>query len=338
MIYLLVYGIMASCFIPFKLEKSNLYLDKESTDWIRGLAILIIMIHHAVQQNSNYQFLYPFLVLGYGGVAIFLLLSGYGIGVQYKKRSDYLNGFLKNKILRLYITFCVAYAVMYIGAWVNGSYINQRMLWHNLLTMSVADSATWYIKVQALLYVVFYIIFKNKKINDAKKLKILFGTSLIYIFICLIFDVQKYWYFTVLWFPVGMFLAWNKESIINNIKNKGNFILLCLSGILGGIVLLRFFKGNMGYPTIMDAIITITFVGLILVLVLKFRFLSKVTKWLGSLSLELYLAHGLLLTGYLGRWKFNTVVGYVGYLIMSLVIAVFVKKISEYLIGLTNRR
>lgn len=80
------------CLIPFEYNRdSNIkYLDKKSTDWMRGIAILIIMIHHAVQYNNQFQFLYPFLALGYGSIAIFLLLFGYGLGFQYLKRSDHL--------------------------------------------------------------------------------------------------------------------------------------------------------------------------------------------------------------------------------------------------------
>ena len=99
MVYFLVYGLFILCCIPFRLRSNEEdYLDKNCTDWIRGVAILIIMIHHGVQHFDGFQFLYPFQMLGYGAVAVFLLFSGFGLGISYQSKSNYLDGFLGNKI------------------------------------------------------------------------------------------------------------------------------------------------------------------------------------------------------------------------------------------------
>ena len=162
MIYLVIYGLFAACCIPFRFLPSGdgRYLDKPTTDWIRGVAILIIVIHHGVQHYNGFQFLYPFQALGYGAVAVFLLLSGYGLGVQYQRKVNYLQNFLDSKILRLYITFWCAYLLMYIASVIGSNPVPLEKVVPNLLMMSVIDTPTWYIKVQAGLYILFFLIFR----------------------------------------------------------------------------------------------------------------------------------------------------------------------------------
>lgn len=334
MVYCLIYGLFVLCGIPFRTKSdSDQYLDKQSTDWIRGIAILIIMIHHGVQHYDGFQFLYPFQTLGYGAVAAFLLLSGYGLGVQCQKKADYLHGFLSNKIFRLYITFWCAYFLMYIASLIGGQPVPVPKVVSNLLTMSVLDTPTWYIKVQAGLYIVFFLIFRLK-LTEKQKIALLFGVCGTYVAICAMMGVKQYWWFTVLWFPIGVVLAYKKQTVELWLKQRCWRWMILSMVVLIAIVALRFFKGNMGYPVMMDVMITVTFVLALLTLVYRVQFLAKPVQYIGQMSLELYLIHSMLFTGCMGEYPVDSARSYVVYIGVSVILSIAVKYLSGSMLKL----
>lgn len=335
MIYIYLYGIFLLSCVPFeiidKTKREKVYLNKKTTDWIRGIAILIIVIHHAVLQNNKFAFLYPFQVMGYGAVAAFLLLSGYGIGMSYRFKENYLDGFLKKKILRLYITFWTAYVVLSLGAIISGNPISINIIVSNLITMTVIDTATWYIKVQAGLYVIFYLIFRRNVLKEKIREIALWSICVIYMILCIIMKMKPYWYFTVLWFPVGLSIALHKNKIVDKIKSYW-IPMLCMSFVfLIGVIGFRFFYGNLGIPQIMDLIITVNFIIIVFTICYVVEFKSRIIGKIGQFSLELYLIHSMLLTGYLGNWEFDLWIEYIEYMIISIIVAYIVMKVDRIL-------
>lgn len=335
MIYICLYGIFLLSCVPFeiidKTKREKVYLNKKTTDWIRGIAILIIVIHHAVLQNNKFAFLYPFQVMGYGAVAAFLLLSGYGIGMSYRFKENYLDGFLKKKILRLYITFWTAYVVLSLGAIISGNPISINIIVSNLITMTVIDTATWYIKVQAGLYVIFYLIYRRNVLKEKIREIALWSICVIYMILCIIMKMKPYWYFTVLWFPVGLSIALHKNKIVDKIKSYW-IPMLCMSFVfLIGVIGFRFFYGNLGIPQIMDLIITVNFIIIVFTICYVVEFKSRIIGKIGQFSLELYLIHSMLLTGYLGNWEFDLWIEYIEYMIISIIVAYIVMKVDRIL-------
>lgn len=330
MIYLVIYSLFAVCCIPFQFKRDadGEYLDKFTTNWIRGIAILIIMIHHGVQNYDVFPFLYPFHTLGYGAVAVFLLLSGYGLGVQYQAKVNYLHGFLRNKLGRLYFTFWCAYLLMYLAAVIGGEPISVEKALSNLLTMSVLDTPTWYIKVQACLYVVFYLLFRST-LSEKLKISGLLVSCSVYAVACMLLGVKQYWWFTVLWFPVGVLLAYKKQTVERWLRKYGCMCFALSAVIMMEVVILRFFKGNMGFPVEMDAVVTVSFVLVIFALVYHVRFLSKPVSYIGTISLELYLIHSMLLTGYMVANPLNSVGAYAIYMVVSIGLSIIVKHLSD---------
>ena len=72
-----------------------------------GIAMIWVLLHHADSSVHNilnidysYIFKFPLLILGYGGVDIFLFLSGFGIYLSLKKNPD-IGQFLMRRIKRL---------------------------------------------------------------------------------------------------------------------------------------------------------------------------------------------------------------------------------------------
>ena len=80
---------------------------------LKGVAILWIVLFHAKLQNTGV--IYELTKLGYGGVDIFMLLTGFGLYRSLDKAPE-LCGYLKRRAARLlpaYLPFCLAWlAVM----------------------------------------------------------------------------------------------------------------------------------------------------------------------------------------------------------------------------------
>ena len=71
-------------------------LNKEATNAMRGVAIISVIISHFVGGGYGIRLVTP---LGGIGVAMFLILSGYGINESYKRKG--LDKYWRNKATRI---------------------------------------------------------------------------------------------------------------------------------------------------------------------------------------------------------------------------------------------
>lgn len=120
-------------------------LSKPCTDIYRGWAILIIIIGH-VSACWNWAGFGP---LGHIGVAMFLLLSGYGLHESYKKSG--LKGFWQKKLLRLALPY-ILFRIIWMMVEGNMSSINH---WWSIVNCS--NSVFWYIDYIVRCYIAFYV-------------------------------------------------------------------------------------------------------------------------------------------------------------------------------------
>lgn len=94
-IYLFAYGIIPITILigVRKVKKSqNLnynYFNQTQTSILKGISILLIVVHHFTIRLINPEFMKPFLNVGFLGVAIFFFISGYGLISSYLKDKNY---------------------------------------------------------------------------------------------------------------------------------------------------------------------------------------------------------------------------------------------------------
>ena len=330
MVYIVIYGLFILACFPARLRIRTAeyrWLDKSATDWLRGIAVLIVLIHHAVQKSGSFLFLYPFSVLGFGSVAVFFVLSGYGLGMQYKNKANYLRGFIPGKVSRMYIVFWIAYVLTSIGYLFQPNGCDIALIIHNCLTLSIVHTPTWYIKVQAFLYILFYLVYISR-FTFRFKLVLVYLLCTVYAGVCIWLGVQQYWYFTILWFPIGLTIAFYKEQI-EKVFKKGALLITVLSGAAMCVVtLIIFFMGYMGHPVLMEGTITAAFVLFLLGLSYQIRFTSRWIIEIGKRSLELYLVHSMLLSMYPAYWTMDSLSQYIVFLGVSIAVAIIVRVLS----------
>jgi peptidoglycan/LPS O-acetylase OafA/YrhL len=98
-ILLFVMFVIFSFFFQGKKEKEVVFMSVDYTNFLRGIAILLIILMH----TSCAMGLRYFTPLGGIGVALFLILSGYGLAESYKKNG--ITHFWKKKILRIWVPY-----------------------------------------------------------------------------------------------------------------------------------------------------------------------------------------------------------------------------------------
>lgn len=330
---LLVY-IFVYLFLPiisiYKINKrsdSDLYLNVDVTTSLKGLSIIIIIIHHIIQKNTDFILLFPFLNFGCIGVSMFFLLSGYGLTVSYKNKKTYMNRFLIKKFFKLYSPFLVIYILFLAISILNRNNISFKLIIFNLLTMSYPTQIMWYLKIQLLMYIIFYFIYKTK-LEDYKKAIFILIFIFIYIFIAKIIKLELYWYNTAIFFPLGILLAEYKEKVLNLLKNYLKILLISSILIFLGIVIFRFMFGNIGKTSIMDILTMIAFNIFILSICFIFNINSFFLKFMGKMSLELYLIHIILLSE-MSIWHINSISSYILFFIIVIILSFILNKIQN---------
>lgn len=147
------------------------FLCRLDTDFIRGIAILMIMLAHiAVQLGENTKLIgggYTYRVVsswGGVGVAIFFFLSGYGnlfsilklfaTEKQIKGRATWL----WSRIRKLIFVFVLCFVpVCIITEFSLPEMYDFRDYLVNLLTLRIPGTSTWYLKIQILMYILIWI-------------------------------------------------------------------------------------------------------------------------------------------------------------------------------------
>lgn len=97
------------------------YLSLPSTNCIKGIFALFVMVHHLYQYSGLFHNTYLGGILqglGYVSVAMFFFLSGYGLHISRRTKGiAYVKSIPRNRMFPLYVQcvfLIVAYALLYL--------------------------------------------------------------------------------------------------------------------------------------------------------------------------------------------------------------------------------
>lgn len=291
----------------------------EVSKGILGIFAILIMVHHLAQELVDEPAIKGFLFLEDWGVCfvgVFFFFSGYGLMKSILTKQDYLNGFFKKRFIKILIPFYGSILVfLFYNIAIGESYKASETIAY-VTGWKLINPHMWYMIEIALLYTIFYMIFRFvKNINMAL---ILTGASIIPIVIGSLFLGHgeywfqgEWWYNTVFLFFIGILIA-KEEKRFFAFAKKTYFILLPV-GITLFFVLYQGTKHMLNTysywseyenpPGYLDKFrclsfqlpMVITFIFILLLIMLKVRFSNKVLSFLGGISLELYLIHNLFI-------------------------------------------
>ena len=264
------------------------YIDKEGTIEMRGLGMILIILAHAMGGKSNFVtfFFYASAILG---VSICFFVSGYGLYKSYISKTQYLKHFLPQKISKILVPYVILFILVIVVKFIKDKRLNTDDILHDILRLQLNGLLLWYLKIQLLCYLLFFLGFHCP---SKYRIASVFILELIYVIICWKSGAEEYWYNTCLFFPIGLLFAKYENKLLPIIRVHFTIIGSLLLFVL--IFAIIFFKGRMGVSYIIDPLYMLSF------LILSISFFRHYTgsfllHYLGSLSMEVYLVHLLLL-------------------------------------------
>lgn len=142
-------------------EKSVRFsLSKDASTCLKGLACLLIVLHHWCSglSGAGYD---SFLVElftqagGITGVAVFFFLSSYGLSRSQQKKKDTLTSFFTKRLVRVYIPLVITNVL-----WLSLKYEGQELvqtIFQILNLKNLLDIVTWFCNVIIVCYIIFYV-------------------------------------------------------------------------------------------------------------------------------------------------------------------------------------
>ena len=349
--------------ISFRKSVREQPLSILQTNQMKGIAILIIIIVHVGLWLGLPGYLSLFSRLGFPSVAIFLVLSGYGIFLSIEKKG--LNYFFYKRVIRVYIPFILAmtYKILIFDYFI----LNQRSgvgnsLLNIFLDPSTLDMNMWFIVYILFWYCITYVIFSLNKLNKSK-IFYLFLTGIL----VGISPLSHLWISNCFSFPFGCWIAANSPIIIENLENLlagkkpklssifahikkhlNHYIETFTLYLSFGIVCLHLWvwmkspsaNANIYHPIISligHNIIAISFATLIMGLIIllgKFTIRSRFLSFLGENSFEIYLVHGTLLSLFTLMSGVDFAVTFFVYFILVCMSSIVLKKLSSFVCDL----
>src|SRR5574344_1516012 len=250
--------------------------NKNSTTSLRGVAALLIVASHVLSIFIG-RIMTP---IGGIGVAIFLILSGYGLNESYKKKR--LSQFWKRRFVRLAIPYWLMQCISLLFISVPLSVF--------LLDMSFVVSEYWFMEYIVRIYI-FYWLCTN--FVPRYRLPLLFLISVISFFLLPEIQAEQ-----VLSFPIGIAFSEYRERL-DHISRRNYIIFAIMSFALAASCLaikqlpeVRELQNTVTYNLVQLGIKLPAAIGIIGFVVAQGKpICSRILCFFGLIAFEFYLIH-----------------------------------------------
>jgi len=278
------------------------YLSKDTCNILRGFFAIVVVFHHLAQRTSSGFLFRDFTQVGFLAVAAFFFFSGYGLQKQHILKSSYSNGFLLKRLPQILIPYIIMTALYWVLRAVLGDVFSLADLFLTIFTdEGPIVSFSWYIISILIFYMGFYLLMKIFKKHHFGMILGGFLYYFLLVFLCRKFSLGIWWYNASHILVFGMIWAVYEDRILSFFK-KYYLLITPLILIIFCILfekqydLLALF--NVSYAPLISAIIlTCLFTLSFLLISMKVKLKNKVLSFLGSISLEIYMTHGLFTRG-----------------------------------------
>lgn len=266
------------------------YISVEQCNILKGIFAVFVMLFHIYGVESHgYIFRYCG-GLGYIGVAVFFVISGYGLTYQWqKKQSGYLHGFVKRRIGPLLTPFLIMFVISAI--YKKSTFID---ILNSFRTGGTIVDYSWYVFAIVYFYFAFLAAARISKNRKSIYIVLLAAFYCVYIAACFLLGYDNPWRIEAHCFVLGALYGVYKEPL-ESIFKKFFWIIFF---ILTALFVMLYVKQNEIYSVAWDISIG-TYVTAFAVLTFMFcskvKLQSPVMRSLSRVSYELYITHGLVL-------------------------------------------
>ena len=282
------------CLFGMKLHKNlnEQYLGKEQTGAVKGVFVVIVFLMHIVQYftiNDGVADRLFDLVMGLLGqniVIVFLSYSGYGVGRAYlSKGQDYMKQLPRNRILGIWIHFVLAVLLFWVVdlTLVHGGYSPMDYALSLLAWVSVGNS-TWFVFAILLSWLLTWACFSLLK-NKYHALICLTVLLCGYVVAIAYIKNDHAWYDTVLCYPFGLLVAFQKDRLDKFFRSGLRAILAIVVLGVAWVTLRMFIEKNI----VLYEAQSILFALFLLAVTSRLEIGNKCLAWLGKHSFSIYI-------------------------------------------------
>lgn len=267
-------------------------LDKDMTLVLKGLMIVFLLVGHTcnfVINDSTSWWVNNLSSFGVYAVSMFLFMSGYGLMISLEKKGEgYLEGFLVRRLSKILVPLIVA-TILFLPV----NFFVQEQSW---LDIGEAFSRgvpplrfSWFAYMIVVAYLIFFLCAKKLEYGW----KLITGVSiLLLLFALILYSIgwKEHWYATCLSIPLGMCISLYRKEVGSFFVNRTGwcialtFVAMAVTYVSGVI--------GLSYWLIS---FTVPFCFYIYIYIWSF-FDTKVIRFLGKYSYEIYLCHGAFIT------------------------------------------
>lgn len=287
---LILVSLAAVLIIRDKSVKNTTFFDLTTTKSMRGFWSIVILLVHVptAYQNSIQDMIGSF---AYIGVTFFFMTSGYGLMLSIQRNPESINVFWRKRLPKLLIPMLILNIVQFaVKFFVFGS-----IDFLNLL------SITGWVRQLLIFYFLFWVFFRfiPGKISLKAKSAVLCACVLILsIAFYLVSGRIQVWPTESYGFIYGILLAiYIKNFEAFALKNWWfKVVLLCSVALIFGLVYLKFKYIIFFGDYIIKILLCLFITAFILLLNAKISIGNPISRFLGDISYEIYLFHGIVFT------------------------------------------
>ncbi len=280
----------------------------------KGIALLLLLWHHLFYEHSEYPYLIFYSSqLAKVCVAIFLIISGYGLAQSIQRKPMGLWAFYKHRFSHIYLNYWyisiifVPVAIYFFNRPITGVFETKpylkffiQMLGYHMYFRDILygyNPTWWYISVIFGLYWLFPFMFTTVKRYGAFALVPALALLLAWQSEEIVIAILSFWIFP---FMLGIYLALNNgfERISSILKRIGWLRYLVITVLIALIALLRhqLFFGFMLFgvtliPNWLDGFFGAVIILLVFELTQQFIIIEKGLTFLGKQLFNIFLFH-----------------------------------------------
>ena len=309
--------------------------DKRQTNIAKGVAILMLIWHHLFSNNSFVleKVSYLFNINGTTFetflasfckvcVAVFLLLSGYGLFKSFEKFSNKYSitnkksrikcnlFFVRNHLVGLLFDFWIVYIIFAImGFFLNHNPVevySHSVLYFvidffglsYLLNTPTLNETWWFMSIIIVYYILFLLIVKMFNYSS----EVLLAFSFLLIFIPYINLMQlNVWLFS---FVLGMYIA--KYNLFERINIKLNKISISILFVIFTLTVSLFIRYKIiSQSVVFDGLFSVIIILLSYLIISKFKWIGYIFYQLGKYSGYIFMFHTFIFKYYFGNFIYG---------------------------------
>ena len=280
--------------------------NQENTLSLRGILAALIVLHH-LSMYFPLSVTEQFRHWGGALVAVFFFITGYGLAVSYRRKGvGYLDGFLRKRLSGILPQFIVLVLLYSSGYCLFMDYSIKEIMCDlaNGRTLSSLPNS-WFIYVIIYVYVAFYV--SLKLCGDIVRGGALFVCMLAayVVFAAVVFEFSPHWWYTVMATGCGYFLAVSEDRLESSIARRPYVViglLAVLTVVCSALKVMSLLSAMWFYLWVFlfhMLVPVIVYVSIVIMAQGNPQYGRKrgqrLLRFLGTVSLELYLVHGVVI-------------------------------------------